>query len=160
MLRDKGTNKKIEAAKKMLAEYIKSNHLRNTDERSALLEAVFCVKSPFDAEDVRTELNKGLFKVSPATAYNNLLLLEKAKILTKIKVNQRVNKFTLTEREDSPNYLVCTQCGKVKPFNNAGLNRALKNLYFKRFNMERHSLYIYGICESCRIKLQESQKEK
>lgn len=157
MVKDKIATTKLDVALSLLGSYIKNHELRHTKERAAILDAAFRIKSPFDVEDIRVYMAKNKMPVSAGTAYNTLLLLFKAKILSRARSTSKSMRFVLNDLERPASYAICMRCGKTKPFKDSSLTRALNHLNIKGFHRDHYTVLIYGLCETC---FQESQTKQ
>lgn len=151
---------KTEGAHKVLTCYLIANKKRKTPERYTILDAAFHIPSPFDIEEITTEILKGKIKISLSTIYNTILLLEKAHLLVRSKQNGRYTKYMVNNDFRAQSFLICNSCGKVRQIQNEKLSHTLHNLRFAGFQAERFTLCIYGICTSCRIKQNKKTNQK
>ena len=157
---DESLEETIQEAKQVLTEYLKDNKLRKTPERFAVLEAIYRIGSPFDSYDLYNQMKESKFRTSLATIYNTFIVLEKAHLLFRSKPNGRYSKFIVNNDMRAKNYLVCTHCGSVATTSNPKLSKALEKIKFTGFQSESYALYIYGMCQNCRLKMQKRNKKK
>lgn len=157
----------LQIAKQVLSDYLRLNSLRNTQERVALLEAIYSADAPFAAEELSMQMTgfKHL-RISRATVYNNLGLFEDAGLVRKVFLNDKV----LYERTDRNRHvirLVCGGCGKSVEINDERVRRQIEDMRTRRFTMTGWSLNVYGVCSKCSAalkrkmnKLNKIQKKK
>lgn len=133
------------------SEFLKTNKLRKTPERFAILEWIFSNAGLFSAEDLHLAL-KDSFRVSLATVYNSLELLIQNNLIFKHQVDGLHALYERTSKGAAHYYRVCTVCGEVKAFTDVKIKRAIQNKTFNAFLSNSHALYLHGICKSCSTK--------
>jgi Fur family ferric uptake transcriptional regulator len=136
-----------ETVKQLFADYLKSNKLRNTPERNAILSAIYSIEGCFDIETLLTYLEeKKKFRVSRATVYNTIALLTNANLVIHHQFGNESKYERCYGYEKS--YAVCTQCNKVTEIKNIKLKDNISNS-IKKFHLTHYSLYVYGLCDKC-----------
>lgn len=144
-------------ARMILEKYLKENHLRKTPERFAILEATYTFTDAFDINDMREKMLQTKFKTSLSTIYNTFILLEKAHLLLRSKPNGRYSKFTANHHTETKVYLMCTQCGSMRPVSNSRITKSLQKTKWPRFYPQGFMLYIQGTCYGCQKKNDKEQ---
>ena len=131
-------------ARQSLADYLRLNSLRSTPERMALLEALYLYEAPFQAEELSREMaDRGRFRISRATVYNNLRLFEDAGIVRKVYRDDKVL-FERTDKTKGVIRLVCDVCGKITEMNSDKVRRKVSQLRTPRFSSTGGVLTMYG----------------
>ena len=144
-------------ARQKLADYLRLNSLRNTPERNALLEEIYSFDVPVQAEELSKLMSeRGRFRISRATVYNNLRLFEDAGLVRKVFQDDRAF-FERTDKAKSVIRLICGGCGKTTEMNNDKLRRQIAQLRTPRFNASGWVLNIYGLCSKCTAELKRKQ---
>ena len=145
-------------ARQSLADYLRLNSLRSTPERMALLEALYLYEAPFQAEDLSREMaDRGRFRISRATVYNNLRLFESAGIVRKVYREDKVL-FERTDKTKGVIRLVCDVCGKITEMNSDKVRRQVSQLRTPRFSSTGWVLTMYGLCSKCTADKKRKQK--
>lgn len=134
-----------------LCSYLDANALRHTSERLTILTAI-CELQRFSVDDLRYSLTG--IRISRATVYNTLELMEKAGIVQRIEkeFGVRAGYYELSFINNSSVQIICQQCGRVSKIKDSTIQRMLEDKRFTNFVHERFSLYIYGKCKVCRKK--------
>lgn len=141
--------------RQVLDTYLETRNMRKTPERYAILDAVYSIHGHFTIEELSTFLDETKFPVSRATIYNALKLFIDLHLVIRHNL-QEGTKYEASYNHEKHCHQICTICGKFTEFNSATLMNELDNLQLKRFKKEGFSLYIYGVCSSCRT----SRKKK
>lgn len=141
-----------EKARERLDMFLAGNAHRKTPERYAILDAVMDMKGHFSLDDLNAKLEEMHFPVSRATLYNTMKLF----ISLRLVVCHRLSGGTKYEAiDDRGNHIhqICTVCGQVTEVNAPAVVKAIEETKLHRFTRDVFSLYIYGVCSSCKTKL-------
>lgn len=141
-------NARIEdIVKQQFADYLKSNKLRSTPERYAILNAVYSIEESFDIDTLLRHLEKDeKFRVSRATVYNTISLLIKANLVIHHQFGSE-SKYEKCYGSEMC-YAICTRCKKITVLKNLHLKESIYT-NVKKFSLTHSSLYIYGLCSKC-----------
>ena len=139
-------------AKESFALFLKANKLRQTLERFRILEFVYSMDSLFSVDELHNLMCNNKLRVSLATIYNTLDLLQKSNLIIRHNFNNKTIKYEKTPSKSSNYYRICMQCGYVKEFTDKKLKKSISLRTFEAFSTLHHSLYFYGICKKCKTK--------
>lgn len=104
----------------------------------------------FSAEDVYKALIEADEDVGLATVYRVLTQFEAAGLVMRHHFEGGHSVFELNSDEHH-DHIVCTKCGKVEEFFDEVIEQQQDEIAEKLgFKITDHSLYIYGVCPSCR----------
>lgn len=138
-----------DTVKQILTEYLQKNGHRKTPERYAILETIYSIKGHFDIDMLYNYMaNEGHFRVSRATLYNTIILLEDASLVIKHQFGTS-SQYERAYKNETHHHMICTECGKVAEFQDETLKKAIVETNLKKFTSTHYSLYIYGICSKC-----------
>ena len=98
------------------------------------------------------EIDRDLDHVGRASVYRTLEQLEELGLVQRVELGGESTAF---ERVDPAghhhHHLVCTTCGRVLPFEDSGLERAIQAVRTSEgFKVEAHEITLRGTCERCR----------
>ena len=144
-------------ARQKLSDYVRINSLRNTQEREALLDAIYMADVAYTADELcRRMSGKQFLRISRATVYNNLVLFEKAGLVRKSYLNDQVV-FERTDRTRGVIRMICGGCGKVTEMNDDRVRHQIGEMKTRRFTMSGWTLNIHGLCSKCSASLKRKQ---
>jgi len=141
-----------EAALDILQKHLKSQgNLRFTSARMAVLSAVTQSQGHFDADDLYYRLISGGKKISRATVYNTLDLLQECGLVSKYRFTEHSSRYEKAFGKPHHHHLICLQCGDLIEFVNERLNKLQEEVCTdKNFAPQSSSLQIFGTCAKCR----------
>ena len=137
--------------KELLNKYLLENNLRQTPERYIVLKYIYKISTHFDI-DYLFEYIRKKEKISKATIYNNLEIFSKAKLIKKHNFNNNKILYEKSLNKKQHDHLICSVCGKIIEFCDPRIKNILDGIEkITKFNIEGHSLNIYGKCnnENC-----------
>ena len=148
----------ISAVERLLDNYLEMNNHRKTPERYSILRAIYSMNGHFTIDDLKARLAKDMdFPVSRATLYNTLNLFLSLRLVIRHRF-QGSTKYEACYDNQSHCHQICSVCGKVTEIKSPEIIAAVENLHLKRFRKDGFTLYIYGICSSCQLKMSMRKK--
>lgn len=140
------------AAHEILTRHIKSTGKhRATPERFAILDAVLASQGHFDAEGLYYRMISGGIKVSKATVYNTLELLQECGLVSKYRFAENTSRYEKAFGRPHHHHLICLECGDIIEFVNERLERIQVDVCSeKNFKAQSSSLQIFGTCSKCK----------
>jgi len=106
----------------------------------------------FTAEDVYKTLIDADEDIAFATVYRVLTQFENAGLVLKHNFEGGRSVFEL-DRGEHHDHMVCAKCNTVTEFFDADIEEKQKEIAIKyNFELQDHSLYLYGICKKCQKK--------
>lgn len=144
-----------QAARDILARHLKShgNH-RVTPERFAVLDAVLQTQGHFDAEALYYRMSTGGgLKVSRATVYNTLDLLQDCGLVSKYRFAENTSRYEKAFGRPHHHHMICLECGDIIEFISDKLEQIQRDVCSdKDFKAQSTTLQIFGSCSKCRKK--------
>ncbi len=101
--------------------YLKSVNLKYTPERADILNAIIERDSVFEVEELLAEMHERSYRVSKATVYRTIKLLQDAGIITQALFDSRQSHFQLIYGKAPRDYMVCMKTGKCIEFTDSEL---------------------------------------
>jgi Fur family ferric uptake transcriptional regulator len=143
----------METAKKKLEEFLRKEGYRVTPERFEVLDAVNAIEGHFDADELFLNLKEKGSKVSRATVYNTLEVLEECQLVFKTRLKDHGSRYEKAFGRSHHDHLICVSCGKIIEFVNKDIETAQENIAKKfKFKLVSHSHQIFGLCTECQKK--------
>ena len=148
----------ISAVERLLDNYLEMNNHRKTPERYSILRAIYSINGHFTLDELKARLAKEMdFPVSRATLYNTLNLFMSLRLVIRHRF-QGSTKYEACYDNQSHCHQICSVCGKVTEIKSPELIAAVEGINLKRFRKDGFTLYIYGICSACQLKMAKRKK--
>jgi len=126
--------------------YLKSRKLKYTPERADILNAIIERDDVFEVEQLQMEMRQRGHRVSKATVYRTIKLLQEAGIITQALFDSKQSYYQLIYGKAPRDYMVCMKTGKHIEFADDELI-ALRNRICEKYGWEPvgHRFQIYAI---------------
>lgn len=113
-----------------------------------LLDEQTCALSAIEIE--RALLARGR-EVSRASVYRVMEQLEEIALVQRVEIGQGIVRYEPLRRGPGHHHhLVCDSCGRLQPFTDDGLERAIRRLSERLpVQVSEHEIVLHGACESC-----------
>ena len=126
--------------------YLKSQGLKYTTERADVLDAIIARDGLFEAEELHIELRQRGHRVSKATTYRTINLLQNAGIIVQALFDSKQSHYQLIYGKEPRDHMVCMKTGRLVEFQSAELtslrNRICKDLGWSPVG---HRFQIYAV---------------
>jgi len=130
---------------------LKKNALKFTIQREVILETLYTSDEHLTPESLHNLIQQKFpeLKIGIATVYRTLSLLEESNIVTSLSFGAQGKKYELGAKNHH-DHLICTECGSITEFVDEEIEKRQNKIANKLgFNMQDHSMQIYGICKNC-----------
>jgi Fur family ferric uptake transcriptional regulator len=136
---------------------LRESGFRWTNQRALIVREALATHDHFTAEELLDLCRKKDPKVSRATVYRTLTVLEDKGFVEGLETGDGGRRFEHVLGHEHHDHMVCTECEKILEFRDDELERR-QELAAKRvgFRIQRHSLRLYGTCKQC----QQEQRKK
>lgn len=143
----------VDQAIERFRSYLRGRRLRLTSERMELLRAVLRSPAHFDADDLVASMQRRGRRVSRATIYRTLSLLEQSGILRKSLFGRDRGFYEPTLDQRHHDHVVCLSCGRIEEFYEKRLEQLQEQISRDLgFEPLYHVHEIFGLCRGCRDK--------
>ena len=131
---------------------LKKKSLKFTIQREVILEALYNSDEHLDPESLHHFIQKRFpkLKIGIATIYRTLSLLEESSMVSSLSFGSDGKKYELIIKEHH-DHLICIKCGSITEFVDEKIEER-QHIIAKEldFEMQDHSMQIYGICKNCK----------
>ena len=140
-----------QAAHEILKNHLKSTGKhRATPERFAVLDAVLQSQGHFDAESLYYRMISNGVKVSKATVYNTLELLQECGLVSKYRFAESTSRYEKAFGRPHHHHMICLTCGDIIEFTNERLERIQEEVARdNNFQIQSTTIQIFGTCPKC-----------
>jgi len=136
-----------EALEARFINYLRRTGKKVTEERLMILKTIFNLERHQTAREICQEVEAMHTRVSRATVYRTLDILEEAGLITKLALEGHEARYEPALTHGHHDHIICTQCFKILEFYDEQIeaiqNRILKEQGFKAV---RHVHHIYAEC--------------
>lgn len=133
-------------------ERLTSAGFRRGGARSAVIEVLAAEPCALSALDIDERLRRAGQRVGRASVYRALEQLTELDLVHKLDLGAETARYERSEPDgDHHHHMVCDRCGKVLPFEDPGLERAVTKVTGSAgFEVRDHEIVLHGACERCR----------
>jgi len=119
--------------------------------RRAILELLDDQTCALSAVEIQLALSARDRDVSRASVYRVMEELEEIGLLQRVEVGHGIVRYEpVRHGPGHHHHLVCDSCGRIEPFTDEGLERAIRRLSERLpLHVSEHEIVIHGACEIC-----------
>jgi Fur family ferric uptake transcriptional regulator len=119
--------------------------------RGAILELLDEQECALSAVEIQQALSNRRREVSRASVYRVMEELELLGVLQRVEIGQGMVRYEpVRHGPGHHHHLVCDQCGRLEPFTDEGLERAISRLSDRLpLRVSEHEIVIHGACRAC-----------
>ncbi|MGH3078054.1 MAG: Fur family transcriptional regulator [Gaiellaceae bacterium] len=131
---------------------IRSETGRNGGARRRVVEHLATQNCCLSAQEIHDGLRATGGRVGIASVYRALDGMAELGLVQRVDLGDGVARYERADPTgDHHHHLVCDDCGKVEPFEDAGLEAALERVAGGRgYDVAAHEVVLRGACEDCR----------
>jgi Fur family ferric uptake transcriptional regulator len=136
-----------EKATRTFARFLTEGRYRSTTERFKVLDTVLGTVGHFNADELYAAMVMSRQRISRATVYSTLELLEKAGLIVKHNFRGERSYYEVGFDEPHHDHLICVKCGHITEFVHAPLLAIRKQIAEKAgLQVVEHSFQIFAEC--------------
>jgi len=130
---------------------LQAEGLRNGGARRAVVEYLGGQPCCRSAQEIFDGIAKAGGRVGIASVYRALDQLVELHLAQRVELGDGIARFEPSHTgEQHHHHLVCDDCGKVEPFSDPGLERALAGAARRlSYAMHAHEVVLHGNCDDC-----------
>ena len=119
--------------------------------RRAILELLDDQACALSAEEIERALRGRRRTASRASIYRVMEELETIGVVQRVELGQGIVRYeAVRPGAGHHHHLVCDRCGRLEPFTDAGLERAIGRLADRvPLNVSVHEIVLHGACRAC-----------
>jgi Fur family ferric uptake transcriptional regulator len=119
--------------------------------RRAILELLDEQSCALSAVEIQEALSRRNRDVSRSSVYRVMEELEEIGLLQRVEIGQGMVRYEpVRNGPGHHHHLVCDRCGRLQPFTDDGLERAIRRLSDRvPLHVSEHEIVIHGACETC-----------
>jgi Fur family ferric uptake transcriptional regulator len=119
--------------------------------RRAVIECLGRQSCAITAQDIEEELRRTGAGVGRASIYRTLEQLEQLGLVHRLDLGTGVANYeAAAEGGEHHHHLLCERCGRLLPFSDSGLERAISNVERRNdFEVTTHDVTLRGLCPRC-----------
>lgn len=146
----KASKRGIDARKETFAVFVRGHGLKATRQRDRIVDVFLRSEGHVSIEDLLEKVRRADPRISAATVYRTVKLLEEAGVADRRSFEGRITRYEASTDEHH-DHLICTVCGRIDEFENERIE-TLQDQVAETFGYEivSHRHEIYGVCPDCR----------
>jgi Fur family transcriptional regulator, ferric uptake regulator len=119
--------------------------------RRAILELLDEQTCALSAVEIERALSDRRREVSRASVYRVMDELEEIGLVQRVEIGQGIVRYEpVRHGHGHHHHLVCDHCGRLEPFTDEGLERAIRRLSERLpAKVSEHEIVLHGACEDC-----------
>lgn len=124
---------------------------RQSGARDAVIEVIADAGCGVDALEIEERLRAGKGRIGRASIYRTLERLTELGLLHRLDIGGETTRWERVEPNgEHHHHMVCDDCGRVLPFSDEDLERAVELITNRAgFDVREHEVVLRGSCEAC-----------
>ncbi len=145
----------------VLQRYMAEHGLKSTRQRSLIIDTFFDMKGHLSVEDLWTKVRALDPKVSVATVYRTMKLLNDCGLAHARNFGDGQTRYEAAIGRHHHDHLICTRCQTIIEFENDRIEQLQDAVARKHgFTVTSHKMELYGLCRNCQRELGEQRERE
>lgn len=139
----------LKTVNQIFKSFLEQNGYRKTPERFSILREIYHSDGHFDVESLYIRMRNHRYRVSRATLYNTIDLLQECKLVTKNQFGKGSAQYEKSYKFKQHDHVVCLDCGTVIEFCDPRIQEiksSVENML--DLKISHHALTFYANCSS------------
>ncbi len=139
------------AAVERMAAFIAQRGLKQSRQRSLIVETFYAMGGHVPVERVVAEVRRQEPRISVATVYRTMKLLAECGLAVPRQFGEAQTLYEPGGGRGHHDHLICTACGRIVEFENDRIEALQRRVARSHgFEVQSHKLEMYGRCAACR----------
>ncbi len=132
--------------------FLAGKRLKLTRQRGAVINEIFGGGGHFEAEDLVEQLKRKHARVSRATVYRTLELLQECRLVEKVNFGTSRSFYEHIQPGEHHDHIICTRCNVVIEFVDERIEKLQEEICARHgIRLQSHSMRLFGECDVCRL---------
>jgi Fur family ferric uptake transcriptional regulator len=146
------SNPEFAREKTLFVAFLGGKGLKLTRQRETVVDEIFASGGHFEAEDMVERLKRKRARVSRATVYRTLDLLQECRLVEKVNFGTSRSFYEHILPGKHHDHIICTRCNVVIEFVDERIEKLqLEICASNGIRLQSHSMRLFGQCEVCRL---------
>ena len=138
--------------KTLLVAFLAGKGLKFTRQRETVVDEIFASGGHFEAEDIVERLKRKRGRVSRATVYRTLELLQECRLVEKVNFGTLRSFYEHVHPGMHHDHIICTRCNVVIEFVDERIEKLQEEICASQgIRLNSHSMRLFGECRMCRL---------
>jgi Fur family transcriptional regulator, ferric uptake regulator len=138
--------------KTLFVAFLSGKSLKLTRQRETVVDEIFASGGHFEAEDMVERLKRKKARVSRATVYRTLELLQECRLVEKVNFGTTRSFYEHVHLGEHHDHIICTRCNVVIEFVDERIEKLQEEICASNgIRLESHSMRLFGECNVCRL---------
>lgn len=140
---------KNQQASEIFRSFLKSEKNRITPERFEVMDAALEYDGHFGADDLYILMKNQKSRVSRATVYKTLELLNQCELLSKRNFGDNMTRYESSYKKQTHDHLICMDCGRIVEFTDQKIKKMPEEISRNLgFEFSSYSFNIFARCKN------------